>query len=401
MGIIKICSYLLFTLLLISCNNRSTKDNISALGLLGILGNQTDQTLDDKFQTLDDKFQSLKSTTYYRKDGNLQFQDILIEYQLKNLLEGSETIEAYLGNPSEISFDLKTKTISGYLNRKEDQFQTNSILFSFSDHTKKFKIILTLKKEGKIISYREILSTPPNPPTIPPNAIALPAITYETKRSLIGGTEYQVIRVKFQLGADLSQFIKLDAYIGRPTIIALAPDNYNVINYISATYYNSSSNEFLFLTPELNSSYKIFVVGATTDAKGNRSLDTIPPPPPPSPCQGSVNAPTTIGNCSTHCLVVDLAGNQMSYIAKSNIESNLEYIYLDATSSTPSGGSGPANFSWTEHESPIGAGEYQTENRTFDVTTYPHACMIISSYLVKDGPSGFSDHYINGKVNVP
>ncbi|WP_244267964.1 hypothetical protein [Leptospira meyeri] len=365
------------------------------MALLGFIGPSATPSLEEKFQ-------SAEAKTFYRKDGNIQFQDILIEYKLKESKGDTETVEAFLGNPSEIYFNTQTRQITGYLNQKEDKYQTNSIPFSYSDYSRRFKVILTIKQEGKVISYREVTTTPPSPPTIPPNSITLPAITYETKRSLIGGTEYQVIRVKFQAGADLSQFTKLDAYIGRPSIIALAADNYNVINYISATYYDSSSQNFLFLTPELNASYKIIVVGSNANVKGNRSIDTVPPPPPPSPCTGSVNAPAIIGNCSTHCLSVDLVGNQMNYIAKTNLDSNLEeYLSLDADSTTPSGGTGPVNLSWIEHFSPIGAGEYQTENRTFDVTTYAHSCIVLSSYLVKDGPNGFVDHYITGKVNVP
>lgn len=380
---------------LFSCNQSSTGTDLSTIALLSFNGQSVATSLEEKFQ-------SVESKTFYRKDGNIQFQDILIEYKLKEFKGESETVEAFLGNPNEISFNAQTKQVTGYFNQKEDLYQTNSIPFSYSDYTRRFKVILTFKKEGKIVSYLEVTTTPPNPPTIPPNSVTLPAITYETKRSLIGGTEYQVIRVKFQAGADLSPFTKLDAYIGRPSIIALAADNYNVINYIKATYYDTSLGNFLFLTPELNASYKIIVVGATADAKGNRSIDTTPPAPPPSPCAGSVNAPATIGNCSTHCLVVDLVGNQMNYIAKTNLESDLEeYLSLDSNSTTPSGGTGPANLAWIEHFSPIGAGEYQTENRSFDVTTYAHSCIVFSSYLVKDGPKGFVDNYITGKVNVP
>lgn len=387
--------FLISTFSLLSCNQESSKEDLSAIALLSFVGNPISSSLEEKFQ-------SAEAKTFYRKDGNIHFQDILIEYKLKEAKGDSETVEAFLGNPNQISFSTQTNQVTGQFTQKEDLYQTKSIPFSYSDYTKSFKVILTLKREGKIISFREIYTTPPSPPAIPPNSISLPAITYETKRSLIGGTEYQVIRVKFQAGADLSQFTKLDAYIGRPSIIALAADNYNVINYISATYFDSSLQNFLFLTPELNASYKIIVVGSNTNAKGNRSIDTTPPPPPPSPCLGSVNAPTVIGNCNTHCLVVDLVGNQMSYTAKTKIETNSEeYLSLDADSTTPSGGSGPVNLSWLEQFAPIGIGEYKTDDRVFDVTAYSPACIVLSSYLVKDGPNGFVDNYITGKVNVP
>lgn len=384
-----------FSLFIVSCNSQSTKGDLSAVALLNFLGVPANPTLEDKFQ-------SIQLTTFYRKDGNLQFQDILIEYQLKTLKDSSETVEAFIGNPNEISFNTQTGQITGYIQHKEDLFQTNSVVFSYSDYTKKFKVFLTVKKEGKFISFRELTTTPPNPPTIPPNSITLPPISYETKRSLIGGTEYQVIRVKFQAGADLSAYKRFDAYIGRPSIITLAADNYNVINYISATFFDTSFQNFLFLTPELNSSYKIIVVGSTADAKGNRSIDTVPPPPPPSPCAGSVNAPTIIGNCATHCMVVDLVGNQMEYTAKTMIGSATEeYVYLDSTSSTVSGSNGPASFTYTELFSPIGMGTYQTDPRSFDVTAYNNECVVLSSYFVQDGPTGFRDNYISGKINVP
>lgn len=389
----------IFLLFQISCNGQSTENNMPALALLNFLGAPANPTLEDKFE-------SLLSTTYYRKDGNFQFQDIVLQYKLKTTKEDSETIEAYMGNPNEISYNSKTGIVSGQITQIEDSFKTNSIVFSYSDYTKKFKFFLTLKKEGKIISIREITSTPPTAPAIPPNAITLPNISYESVRSIFysGGipTEYQIIRVKFQAGSDLSAFKRLDAYLGRPNIISLAADNYNVINYIKVSFYDEYVGYFYFMTPEVNASYKIIVVGSTNDAKGNRSIDTVPPPPPASPCVGSVNAPTTIGNCATHCLVVDLVGNQMEYIAKTSVGTTTEeYLYLDSTSSTVSGGSGPASFAYIEHFSPIGIGAYQTDPRTFDVTTYNNACVVLSSYLVQEGPGGFRDTYLTTKVIVP
>lgn len=92
----------------------------------------------------------------------------------------------------------------------------------------------------------------------------------------------------------------------------------------------------------------------------------------------------------------------MGYIAKTTIGTTTEeYLYLDSSSSTTSGGNGPANLSWMEQFSPIGMGEYQTDQRTFDVTAYSDACVVLSSYLVQDDPTGFRDNYITGKVIVP
>ncbi|TGK79153.1 hypothetical protein EHQ24_16535 [Leptospira noumeaensis] len=387
---------LLVLLQTISCNPQSTKNELSpALLLFSSLGNENSSTLEDKFQ-------SIQVTTLYRKDGIFQFQDILIEYKLKNSKENSETVEAFFGNPNEISYNTQTNKISGQISQKEDLFQTNSIVFSYSDFTKRFKVFLTLKKDGNIVSLKELTTTPPNPPNIPPNSITIPQINYENNRSLIGGTEYQVIRVKFESGSDLSTFTRLNAYIGRPNIISMAADNFNVVNYISAASYNDSLNYFLFLTPELNASYTIIVVGSNDTVKGNRSVNTVPPPPPPSPCAGSVNAPTTIGNCATHCLVVDLVGNQMQFTAKTSIGTTTEeYLSLDMASTTPSGGVGPTTLAWSEFFSPIAIGDYETDLRTFDVTTYNHSCVALSSYLVLDGLDGFRDSYISGKINVP
>ncbi|TGM35744.1 hypothetical protein [Leptospira biflexa] len=387
--------FFLFIFFLTSCNDQSTNKDLFLLAFLNFSGVPANSGLEDKFQ-------STQATTFYRKDGSIEFQDILIEYKLISPQVTSETVEAFIGNPNEISYDAQTNQISGFFQQKEDSFQTNSVIFSYSDHTKKFKVLITVKRDGKVISLRELTTTPPNPPTIPPNSITLPLISYETKRSFIGGTEHQVIRVKFESGSDLSAFKQLNAYIGRPSIIALAADQYNVNNYISASYFDTSSQNFLFLTPELNSSYKIIVVGSTADAKGNRSIDTVPPPPPVSPCLGSVNAPTTIGNCATHCMVVDLVGNQMTYTTKATIQTATEdYLYLDSTSSTVSGNSGPAGFTYVEFFSPITAGTYQTNPSTFDVTSYHEQCVVLSSYFVQDGPNGFRDHYLSGKVFVP
>ncbi|MCW7458524.1 hypothetical protein ND856_15655 [Leptospira bandrabouensis] len=389
----------IFSLLQISCNGQSTKNNISVLSLLSLSGATAEPSLEDKFQ-------SVQSTTYYRKDGNLQFQDIVIEYKLKTTKEDSESIVGYMGNPNEISYNSKTGMITGQITQIEDSFNNNSIVFSYSDYTKKFKFYLTLKKEGKIISIREITSTPPNAPTIPPNSITLPNVSYETERSISysGGipTEYQIIRVKFQADSDLSAFKRLDAYLGRPNIISLAADNFNVINYIKVSSYDKYAGYFFFSSGELYAPYKIIVVGSTNDAKGNRSIDTVPPPPPPSPCAGSLTAPTTIGNCATHCLVVNLVGNQMEYIAKTSVDTSTEeYLYLDSSSSTVSGGSGPVGLEYIEHFSPIGIGAYQTNLSTFDVTSYNNACVVLSSYLVREGPGGFKDSYLTTKVIVP
>ncbi|MCT8335336.1 hypothetical protein NUH30_16765 [Leptospira sp. 85282-16] len=389
----------IFSLFQISCNGQSTNNNISAFALLSLSGATAEATLEDKFQ-------SVQSTTYYRKDGNLQFQDIVIEYKLKTTKEDSESVIGYMGNPNEISYNSKTGIISGQITEIEDSFKNNSIVFSYSDYTKKFKFYLTLKKEGKIISIREITSTPPNAPTIPPNTITLPTISYETERSITynGGipTEYQIIRVKFQNSPDLSTFKRLDAYLGRPNIISLAADNFNVINYMKVSSYDKYAGYFFFSSGELYASYKIIVVGSTDDAKGNRSIDTVPPPPPASPCAGSLTAPITIGNCSTHCLVVNLVGNQMEYIAKTSVSTTTEeYLYLDSSSSTVSGSSGPVGLEYIEHFSPISIGAYQTNPSTFDVTSYNNACVVLSSYLVQEGPGGFKDTYLTTKVIVP
>ncbi|TGM60340.1 hypothetical protein [Leptospira vanthielii] len=399
MRISNLFSLLILSFFLVSCNGQSTKNDISAFALLGSLGAPADPLLENKFE-------SLQSTTYYRKDGNFQFQDIVLQYKLKTAKEDSETIEAYMGNPNEITFNSKTGIVSGQITQMEDSFKTNYIVFSYSDYTKIFKFIITLKKDGKIISNREVTSTPPTVPAIPPNAITLPNISYETVRSIFYSdgvpTEYQIIRVKFQAGSDLSAYKKLDAYLGRPTKISLAADNYNVINYIKVSFYDKYAGYFYFITPEVNSAYKIIVVGSTDDAKGNRSIDTVPPPPPASPCLGSVNAPATIGNCASHCLVVDLVGNQMEYIAKTSVGTTTEeYLYLDSTSSTVGGGIGPVGMAYIEHFSPIGIGAYQTDPKSFDVTAYNNACVVLSSYLQQEGPTGIRDNYITGKVNVP
>lgn len=355
---------------------------------------------------IENKFASMSTSTFYRKVGNYQYQDIVIEYNLKQKRGELDTVEAYIGDVDKISLYPSSLSVAHSLSNISDLFHEGYLRFSNFDLNKNFKVYLTYKREGKIISYLETITSHPSIPIIPPNSIILPSIYYETSRSITYSngiaSEYQLIRVKFQTGSDLSAFTKLEAYLGRPNIIHIASDNYNVEDYIIATHFDTTSSSFLFFTPELNSSYTILVVGSNSNAKGNISITTSPPPPPTSPCADARTAPTIIGNCNDHCLDIKLVGNQMEVQSKVTVPADTnEYLYLDLFSSTVSGGIGPIASSFMEQFSPIGIGTYQTNLRSFDVTTFTNECVVFSSYLAEDKPTGFKDNYISGKVFVP
>lgn len=158
----------------ITCNklpfngNQKSIDILNGLGVLLIL-NSTNSKLDSKFQ-------SSNAKSFYRKNGSRQYQDLFIDYTLKEPKLHSEIIEAYIGNEDEIIYDQQNNKVIGHFDTKIDEFETNSILFSHSDINKKLKIFLTLQQEGKIISIQEFKTTGVTPPVIPPNSILLPSI---------------------------------------------------------------------------------------------------------------------------------------------------------------------------------------------------------------------------------
>jgi hypothetical protein len=297
----------------ITCNklpfngNQKSIDILNGLGVLLIL-NSTNSKLDSKFQ-------SSNAKSFYRKNGSRQYQDLFIDYTLKEPKLNSEIIEAYIGNEDEIIYDQQNNKVIGHFDKKIDEFETNSILFSHSDINKKLKIILTLQQEGKIVSIQEFKTTGVTPPVIPPNSILLPSILVKTTLPYTTHP-YQAIEVKFENPPNISEYTSLIAYLGRPSLITLEPNNFDVSNYLQVAYYNRDFHKFLFTTPELTSPFKIIVVGVTASGKGNRIIDTIPPIPIDH-CSGSENIPATFGNCDSFCLKVDLIGNQMEFYLQS------------------------------------------------------------------------------------
>lgn len=225
-----------------------------------------------------------------------------------------------------------------------------------------------------------------------------------TTNYVVGSEGSQSIRVKVSLKKQVSYPVTYKAYIGRPTILNLKPDGVSVTTYIGEnnTLTGLNLDEFLFVSPETSMSYKIIVIAESERGHSAKEILSTPPPPPAGPCAGAVAAPIVVGNCADHCIEVTMNGINMEMIARYNNPSNAEYLYMDLSTSTPSGASGPIPFLYIENiENASPAGPYATPNAGFDTNAYTGACIDISSYRVRDGASGFSDSYIVKRIIVP
>ncbi|TGM52833.1 hypothetical protein [Leptospira adleri] len=225
-----------------------------------------------------------------------------------------------------------------------------------------------------------------------------------TTNYVVGSEDSQSIRVKVSLKKQVSYPVTFKAYLGRPTILRLKPDGISVTTYIDEenTLTGLNQDEFLFLSPETSMSYKIIVIAESERGYSAKEIISNPPPPPAGPCAGAVAAPVVVGNCADHCIEVTRNGTNMGMIARYNNPSDVEYLYLDLSTSSPGGASGPVPFQYIEQiENVIPAGQYATPNAGFDTNAYTGACVDISSYRVRDGASGFSDSYIVKRIIVP
>lgn len=225
-----------------------------------------------------------------------------------------------------------------------------------------------------------------------------------------GGDDRQRVTVTFSFQNVPSGPLTLKAYLGRPNIIALSADGTTVQNYIQERLNPDPMfpNEFTFLSPETTQPYRIFVLASNSFGKSSKSILSTAPTPPAGPCANAVSAPTTIGNCAEHCIQVTTNGNLIDFRGSVTTVNAEEYLYMDLTSSTPSGGTGPFPFSYIElfsaGEPPVSVapGTYTTELHSVNSDTYnENACIGISSYQVSDGSGGFKDSYLFKKVIIP
>ncbi|TGK24312.1 hypothetical protein EHQ05_15390 [Leptospira yasudae] len=225
-----------------------------------------------------------------------------------------------------------------------------------------------------------------------------------------GGDDRQRVTVTFSFQNVPAEPLTLKAYLGRPNIIALSADGTTVQNYIQERFNPDPMfpNEFTFLSPETTQPYRIFVLASNSFGKSAKSILSTAPTPPAGPCANAVSAPTTIGNCAEHCIQVTTNGNLIEFRGSVTTVNAEEYLYMDLSSSTPSGGTGPFPFSYIElfsaGEPPvsIAPGTYTTELHSVNSDTYnENACIGISSYQVLDGAGGFKDSYLFKKVIIP
>ncbi|TGL75094.1 hypothetical protein [Leptospira yasudae] len=225
-----------------------------------------------------------------------------------------------------------------------------------------------------------------------------------------GGDDRQRVTVTFSFQNVPPGPLTLKAYLGRPNVITLSADGTTVQNYIQERLNPDPMfpNEFTFLSPETTQPYRIFVLASNSFGKSAKSILSTAPAPPAGPCANAVSAPTTIGNCAEHCIQVTTNGNLIEFRGSVTTVNAEEYLYMDLSSSTPSGGTGPFPFSYIElfsaGEPPvsIAPGTYTTELHSVNSDTYnENACIGISSYQVLDGAGGFKDSYLFKKVIIP
>ncbi|MBM9500272.1 hypothetical protein JWG44_08420 [Leptospira sp. 201903071] len=241
-----------------------------------------------------------------------------------------------------------------------------------------------------------------------PNRPILNDLTVQTNYLNVGDGEQRIqVDVSFQNTPPSP--LTLKAYLGRPSLISLNADGVSVRNYMQEKLNPDSSlfpNRFTFFSPEITQRYKIIIIASNSFGKSSREIISTPPAAPGGPCSGAVNAPTTIGNCAEHCIQVDLNGNTLELTAKDTTTSVQDYFYLDLTTSTPSGGTGPIPFTFIElgledPPIPVPVGTHSTPKRILDAQNYDDACVGVSSFRTLDGAGGFSLNYIAKKIIVP
>ncbi|MBM9579801.1 hypothetical protein JWG45_21880 [Leptospira sp. 201903070] len=307
---------------------------------------------------------------------------------------------------SKITFQRKNSLIS-YLQILTLLLFATSLQFCKIDSTNSNLAILVV---ALLAGNSQTITSDPADSFIPgesPNRPILKELTVQTAYLNVGSGEQKIqVDVSFENNPPSPT---LKVYLGRPSLMSLNGDGISVRNYMQEKLNPDSTlfpNRFSFFSPEITQRYKIIIVASNSFGKSSKEIISIPPTAPGGPCAGALNAPTTIGNCAEHCVQVDLNGNTMELTAKDTTAAVQDYFYLDLTTSTPSGGTGPTPFSYIEFgveepPIPVPTGTHSTPKKTLDTQTYDNACVVVSSYRVLDGLGGFSDHYLTQKIIVP
>ncbi|MBM9577092.1 hypothetical protein JWG45_07985 [Leptospira sp. 201903070] len=226
--------------------------------------------------------------------------------------------------------------------------------------------------------------------------------TYRT-----GTPDDQKIEVRFSFQkTPASPWPSIKAYLGRPNVMTLNPNDLSVNNFIleEATPNPFFPDRFIFFSPETSQPYKIIVVVSNPFGKSFKEINSVPPTPPQGPCYGAISAPVAVGNCDQHCIQVTANGNLIEFVAKDTTASIQNYFYLDLTTTTPAGGATPIPYTYIEFgldDAQIPIASYSTAKKILDTQTYNDACVNVSSYRAIDGNSGFFDNFIEQKIIVP
>ncbi|RHX86092.1 hypothetical protein [Leptospira stimsonii] len=217
----------------------------------------------------------------------------------------------------------------------------------------------------------------------------------------------QKVEISFSFQQTPTKPYSIKAYIGRPNFIELDADGTTVRNYIKAIDPSDFfPDRFIWTSPETSASYQIIVVTSNSFGKSTKKINSIAPTPPAGPCNGSIAAPTTIGNCAQHCIEVTMNGNSMEFVAKYTTTSVQDYLYLDFTTENSKGNTGPIPLTFVElgleePPVPISANTYSTIKKSFDTQAYTDACVNIASYTFLNSASGSSDSFVTKKITVP
>ncbi|TGM57873.1 hypothetical protein [Leptospira adleri] len=240
----------------------------------------------------------------------------------------------------------------------------------------------------------------------------------------IGGD--RVIQIGFSFKNKPNSTVATKAYIGHPDIMKLSADGLTVKSFIKENLSPDSPfpDRFTFIVSSQILSYKIIVISVNSFGKSTKeiiataSVPVANPGPAPNPnnpnppeCDGAVSAPTTIGNCSGHCIQVTKNGTVFEFTAKDTISSVKDYFYLGLGLSRPSGVPILSNFLelGIDIENNQGAtivlvpaSTYSTPKITFDFQNYDTACIEINSYRAFDSDTeGYSDSFVSKKILLP
>ncbi len=293
------------------------------------------------------------------------------------------TLSAFIGRPGVINLDADGETVHQFVSQTGPVPATDYFQF-YWPVADKFQVFIVAKNgSGKSLK----LANNPND--------QLPVLNDPVIETARSGDD-QRVRVDYTLQNPVPAHYTIKAYVGRPHIM-----NFN--NGVVSGAYDSDGldpfGSFTFFYPDPGAVLKVIVIAQNAQGMAVKQALTVPPPPPPDPCAGAVAAPTTIGDCNQHCVEVSQAGDTMTVRTKYTTQALTDYLWLDLTTSSPSGFPGPTDFRSIElglEDPPAGipAGQQILLEEDFDVTNYAPACVAVSSFSLNDDYIGLETRLI-------